>query len=321
MSGLSAGAPLLTNIRPRQFRDISRLLGHRDFSSIIARPMLDLGSGRRQSKRTMGVPSKDKVGLRHHLAREIDAAYRKRGRELVLTVAGASFDRAIRLLDDLFVKLEAAGCEIRLSAQAAVPFTRAPPRGVVTVHGESMPFFLKERNRRQSHALTPSERVLKRQGHMFLIPRWDFVPTGEFCLTFEPPLHVARSWSDGRRGKLETKLDAVAEKILSLAEAVRSARQERDETLRRREQEAAEIAAKERRDREERKRVADLVAEARSWADARLVRSYVSAVRANSHATKRTADLRRWLAWAEKAADSLDPTNSRICGEWDAESE
>lgn len=152
--------------------------------------------------------------------------------------------------------------------------------------------------------------------------------------TGELRLYVTRNYSETRfgdddsAGALEGRLNEIFVRIWKMvvrcradareAERREQARQEaarvaaiRAEEARQEQQRAAE-AAQQVKDEEARR--AALVAEARRWRDAAVLREYIAHV-AEKARHESSEEMRAWLAWASIAADELDPTKDRLAQE------
>lgn len=128
---------------------------------------------------------------------------------------------------------------------------------------------------------------------------------------------------DDSKGKLEDRLNIVLSRIHSKVklrldrEAEWAERDRLEQVAReRRELERQELAERQRLQEVERQRRADLVAEAENWKRVAVVRDYIEAVRRLSTDTMLSYEskvaLNAWIAWAEHAADAMDPLASRV---------
>jgi hypothetical protein len=136
--------------------------------------------------------------------------------------------------------------------------------------------------------------------------RTEYHPTGQLRLRFENYLDVPirREWNDRETKRIEERLREI---LIALYIAIEAERL-RNERLR---QEAVRHAREEQRrweceerERRQREAVAELLAEATAWEDARRIRSYVKAMKGRSGKDA------RWVEWALSVADRLDPPKS-----------
>lgn len=128
---------------------------------------------------------------------------------------------------------------------------------------------------------------------------------------------------DNSKCKLEDRLNVILSRIYSTVKArldfkVARAERNRLEQLakERRELEQQALAERRRLQEIERQRRADLVTEAENWKRVAIVREYINAVRRYAVekmlSDERRAALDAWIAWAENAADIMDPLASRV---------
>jgi hypothetical protein len=128
---------------------------------------------------------------------------------------------------------------------------------------------------------------------------------------------------DDSKCKLEDRLNIVLSRIhskvkLRLDREAEWAERDRLEQLarERRELERQALAEQQRLQEVERQRRADLVAEAENWKHVAVVRDYIDAVRRLATDTMLSYEskvaLNAWIAWAEHAADAMDPLTSRV---------
>jgi hypothetical protein len=129
--------------------------------------------------------------------------------------------------------------------------------------------------------------------------------------------------ADDAKGKLEDRLNTVLARIhseakLSLDATAERAERDRLERLEgeRRELEQQAEAERQRLAEVERQRIAALVAEAENWKRVTVVREYVEAIKMfvleTNLPTESKAPLDTWIAWAEQAANSIDPMTNRV---------
>jgi len=125
-------------------------------------------------------------------------------------------------------------------------------------------------------------------------------------------------WTDGKRQRVEEQLENVVAGAVRVAAAIKAKNDEREKREREYKAEQERKAEVERqrlamvaRIKEERKRVIDLMEEACSWQDSRILRDYIEAVRKDAWGQGKDvgsdSEIGKWLAWAEIQADRLDP--------------
>lgn len=123
------------------------------------------------------------------------------------------------------------------------------------------------------------------------------------------------NWRDGKKQKIENTLASFMDTLVLVAE--REKKRQADLQRRREEQERERLRleAQETMRKEEERRVQQLMQEVAGWHQTRQVREYVSAVSlhlADKHGTiAPDSDAARWIEWASKQADRMDP----LCSE------
>ena len=221
---------------------------------------------------------------------------------LEIHVTTASLDRALRIFDALLKACRARGWPVECQADS-------PWDTQVTVLGEVIPIGIDEKVRTIRAPKEPFETRdwLKPQ------PKDTYEPTGKLTLWLganRPYYGHERTWSDGKRQRIETCLTDVIIGFVEVVEARRAARREAEERRRqlaedeRRRQEAAARWEREKDRREEFKREMEV------WYRAREVRLYLAALKeAATQQVEQEPDgrLSRWLRWAERYAAQLDP--------------
>ena len=122
---------------------------------------------------------------------------------------------------------------------------------------------------------------------------------------------LQKVWADGKTAKVETCLNEFILGLLKVAQAVKEERLRREQEHRERvEAQQRQWAEEERRKKEETRRNY-LVKEAERWAQARNIRTYVTAFKEKF--VTRYGDIRagsqvdQWILWACRQADCLDP--------------
>jgi hypothetical protein len=220
--------------------------------------------------------------------------------------------RALRIMDALVKHLEATSGGVEVSRKPRDAWGNEEP-GFVTeaiVGEERVGFALREKQR--MHREPPSARDAAR-GWPWDRPTVSYLPSGrlELGLTSSRLEGIRRSWSDGKRQRLE---DVLGEFVVGLGEAAARLAQIREEDRRlqlaRLEAERRRAEAAERRRLEE-ERIARLIGEADEWSRATELRAYAQAglrlldeaARADDTVHARRAD----LEWLLEYADSVDP--------------
>ncbi len=222
-------------------------------------------------------------------------------RLLNIRVSPKSLSRALRIMNTLFVALEARGHQVGI--QDGYKKTLG-----VRINGQPVEFGLEEKFQRIDHPADKNRR-LDPWGYR----RYEYVPTGTLILKITEwgADGLQKTWSDGKTAKIESCLNDFIVGLLKVAEAVKARRlkQEQEEQIRR--------EAERRRQEEEQKRQKELVErqrleqEAASWAKSQQLRAYLAALKnmlnAKHGEIQSGSPADQWLAWAYQHADRLDP--------------
>lgn len=221
---------------------------------------------------------------------------------LDIQVTKDSLDRSLRIFDAILKAARARGWST--ATQPEHPFQTQ-----VSVLGESIAIQIIEKVRQVERPQPPKKDV----GYLFRHERYTYESTGLLTLrlTDNPSFTWhARTWSDGKRQRLESCLHAIMIGFVELAEGRKDARRQQEQRrLEWAEQEGQRLAAVERQEREKDRRE-ELKRQVDVWLRAREVRTYVAALR---HAARdvlaREADgrLARWIRWAEQYVETRDP--------------
>jgi len=220
---------------------------------------------------------------------------------LDLRVSPKTLDRGLRIMNALLTALEARGFRITVSATDKLETH-------VTVLGEPLQLRLEEKINRTPHVPTKEEARYPSSA-----PRWDYAPSGDLTLRIHEywPRGTRKSWSDGRRKKLDQMLNDVVRGLVIVADAKRAERIEQERAEKERQEAARQRALIEQRRREEEERLRTLERQAESWAKAQKLRAFVDEVerQANSKGISLApgSKLVSWTEWAREHADHLDP--------------
>lgn len=220
-------------------------------------------------------------------------------------------DRALRILDALVKALEQRG--IRVSVKDIDEKGQEFHRTTAAVLSEKIQFDLTEGVKRSERPLTREEKQkLAKDPYFWIQDKYLYTPTG--CLRLrivDSYLGFRASWSDGKRQRLEDRLDdfakalvlAVNKRRVDRVEAERRHREWEEEERRRREAgKAWELEAKQRK-------ALDLLEE--GWRKGQRIRAFVAAVERDAAEGKDPIDpeseLARWIEWAIAYAEAVDP--------------
>ena len=239
----------------------------------------------------------DARGLKQPRAREC----------LDIHVGQDSIDRAMLIMDTLVKALETRGFDICVAKET--PFSTS-----VSVMDEVIKFALIEDLDRTERKLTAAQ-IKEKEKHpwMYSTQEYDYSPNGVLSLRIknDDSLNTRKTWSDGRRQRLEDCLNSFVGGLIKAAIDMKHLRAERErrelewQEQRRRREEAERIR------REEEEKMKALDREIASWQRSQQIRSYIDAVKKwgiqKYGEIKPDSKLQQWLTWATKQADRLDP--------------
>ncbi len=231
---------------------------------------------------------------------------------LDLKVGTDSLERALRIMDALLKALDGRGFTVSVEEKK---------RTMATILGEPVAFALEELVDRKERPLTSAQEKDKvRNPWKYSRPEYDYSPSGRLSLKITDPSWSEigrRSWSDGKRQRIENVLNAF---IAGLIQAASVKREHRIQC----EKWAREQAERERRQREWQKRKeADerqlwaLFTDAECWQKSQQIRAYVQAVKESAEQTlggiELGSPLEQWIGWALRQANRLDPLAPFSC--------
>ena len=222
-------------------------------------------------------------------------------RQLNIRVSKQNLSRALRIMNTLFVALEARGHQVGI--QDGYKKTLG-----VRINGQPVEFGLEEKFQRINR---PEDK--NRRPDPWGYRQYEYVSTGTLILKITEwgADGLQKSWSDGKTEKIETCLNDFIVGLLKVAEAVKARRlkQEQEEQLRREAECRRQEEAQKRQ--EELARRQALEQEATNWAKVQQLRAYLAAVKDRLHAKhgeiQSGSQADRWLTWAHQHADRLDP--------------
>lgn len=229
---------------------------------------------------------------------------------LDVLVCKDSILRAMSIWDEILTSIEKKGYKVRLGN--AYPF-----RTVITVDGEDLCIRVREKIIRSEHV--PNQAQPFR--HLFTTTTWDYRPSGKLILTIDYlNCHNQTvnqiTWNDTGKKRIEDRLISITEVMEKVANDLKRKRawaEERDRIWKEEQRQREEVA---RQEALEEKRGEQLQQQASAWTLASSIRQFIEAVR--EEATRRggaidkESPLGRWLEWAERQADALDPVDDLI---------
>jgi len=226
---------------------------------------------------------------------------------LDIHVGQDSIDRAMLIMDTLVKALETRGFDI--SVHKEPPFSTT-----VSVMDEVIKFALIEDLDRTERKLTAAQ-IKEKEKHpwRYSTQEYDYSPNGVLSLRIknDDSLNTRKTWSDGRRQRLEECLNSFVGGLAKAAIAIKHLRTEREQRELRWQEEKRKREEAERIWQEEQEKMKALDREIASWQRSQQIRSYIDAVKKwgiqKYGEIKPDSKLQQWLTWATKQADRLDP--------------
>lgn len=210
-------------------------------------------------------------------------------------------DRAVRILDALERTVNNIGGHWKPDEKAESL--------QLEFDGESMQFSLIEQYRRTEHVETdPKYSWWTKRTYQYHF-------SGELTINLDASFQGQRTWSDGKRHKLEDKLAEFAAGVQNAARAIKELREEREAQHRRWEEEARIRREAEEKERQFNEFRANLVAEASAWHDFQRVSQYVQHLEqllAQASENQNNEAKHKWMAMAHACVASLDPAQQRV---------
>jgi hypothetical protein len=226
---------------------------------------------------------------------------------LDIRVGQDSIDRAILIMDTLVKALETRGVDISVAKEP--PFSTS-----VSVMGEVIKFALNEGHNCTERKLTAAQ-MKEKEKHpwMYSTQEYDYSPNGILLLKIKnvDVMNTRKTWSDGRRQRLEDCLNSFVGGLVKAAIAIKHLRTERERRELKWQEERRQWEESERIRREEEEKMKALDREVASWHRSQQIRTYIDAVKKwaieKYGEIKPDGKLHQWLTWATRQADRLDP--------------
>ena len=185
----------------------------------------------------------------------------------------------------------------------------------MNILGHQISFSLHESLDREEIELTNKEKREKElYSWMHNRPKYKYIPNGNLSLSIDEECHppcLRRTWTDNKKQKVERFLKKfiISAIEISVHQETASRRNKRWEREREEEQKRqAEISQKK---WQEQKRVEKLENEISQWVKSQQIRSYISYVQSEvikNHGVIETgSELDKWVEWATRRADIIDP--------------
>jgi hypothetical protein len=212
---------------------------------------------------------------------------------LRVRVSKNALPRALLIMDALIKALEARGCKVE-----------AEGRTVCHVGETEVAFYLWETVRRSERV--PTE---KQKEESWRYDRWQYTPTGELVFTLDEFWAERKNWRDGKKKKLEDKLNDIVAGMFAAAEKLRLREIEQREEEQRRVEAEHQREEMERQLKMQEERRNQLDAMVATWLKSTNLRQFLQECERSLSLNAKSPDPAGayWLSWAQAYADALDP--------------
>jgi hypothetical protein len=205
-------------------------------------------------------------------------------------------NRALRILDALLKALEATG-------HSAVILNQGYDSTVLAIGGQKIKLILMEKTSRIETELSEAE---KRNSYYATESHRIYTPTGKLTFIIDEywPENCRKKWSDTKQKPLEDQLDEIMIGVIGAVEVLRQ------REIKRLQEEKKRIEAEFRRMKEARCRKI-LETQSDTWSRIQNIRLYLHSceelILNRSRSIMTDSVEAKWLAWAHRYVDGLDP--------------
>jgi hypothetical protein len=231
---------------------------------------------------------------------------------LDVTCSPAQTDRALRIADALIKAVETAGGRIGFTTD-----WRKQSVTTAELEGDPVPISIVEMLSRAEYVPDPKAKRTNELYSWHKDPKYTYSPSGRLSLVMDVPTasNERRRWSDAGKNSLESRLPAVMEALTQFSAYIKSKRLEREERDRQRAEKERIRAERERCEREQEEELTVLLKQVDAWHRSRQIRAYVRAVTrvvvAKRGPIEAGSHNERWIEWALRHADRIDPLMPR----------
>ena len=214
-------------------------------------------------------------------------------------------DRAISLLHLLASAFDAR----KWSLDVVEKYNGRGMENQVTIDDEKVPFRLRERLKQTVRSLTAEEKATKRRGGSIWNEKVN-MPSGvlQFVIESPVPKGTKAMFEDTMTLTLEAQLGHVVDALLAASVHAKVRARERLEREEAWAREQAAYQAKERAIKDEQKRISAFLQYFQQWQQAQHCREFIQTIITDeSVSALPTDEKQRFIVWAEKIADHLDP--------------
>ncbi|MBZ5669330.1 MAG: hypothetical protein LAO04_06350 [Acidobacteriia bacterium] len=228
------------------------------------------------------------------------------GMAVPIQVSAERLPRALPICDALLAALEQAKYQLTWPRPYNVPLK-------VTVLEEPLAFLISEAVERKEHKPTSSEISRQKREPWWHPPRWDYQPTGRLKLTIEWSEHlgVRRSWSGGKKRRVEDFLGHFLVSLAAVAKALKRQREQRAEWERKWAEERKREAERAARRAEYERRAKAVESLARFWDQSKSFRAFAEKLSPEAERAgvpeEQRQDIRAMAEWVMRHAGFIDP--------------
>lgn len=240
---------------------------------------------------------------------------------LDIRVSNDCMDRALSLLNKLFIVLEERGFSIEIKEEEKI----ISPLTCLKLDGEAVQIHIEEKLNSTPHILTDAEKKklarkeflygrysdYPNEWHMMSWepPKWDYHPSGQLQFKIDnlQSSGLRQNWSDSADRKLESLLPTIAYYVIQSASYLRNRTLEREARDRRWAEEARKRAEYERQQLEEQKKVEHLDKLLAKWSKREEILQFLAWIDGNIADDESTDEFIQWYEWAKNYAQKLNP--------------
>lgn len=234
---------------------------------------------------------------------------------LDLRVTAGLLKRALLLVGSMIAAVRSRGWSINVDKSRASEVQHEMEQAypmVVTVWGETMRVRIRESVKRTVHVPTPAEQMeIKRHPYFNDVPRFDFHSIDRLRMYIVSAAGDEQI-ADGVGARLEEQLERFMEILDRRAQRDKRAREEHERWEREQEREDELERQREAREAARQRRREALYKEAKAWAQYQRIITYLDAVRKDAAHKGDNEKLNKWLKWAQKYAESINPLRRRV---------
>lgn len=229
-----------------------------------------------------------------------------------VSISRNNINRAMRILDALVKRFVERGFAVSFRNDQYNTY-RGRDLTYVTVLNQKIEILLEEPARKVKRILTSQEKKDIEKNPWKSFEKYTYVPSGELGLKINNVYwgKIRHTWADGKKARLENCLNDFVIGLIRASSVLRSRDLQREIEKREWEELERQRIEKERAIQEEKARLAALLQDVKNWNMSKQIREYIDAVKEqavrNNGTVTPDSELGKWLTWAARQADYLDP--------------